>query len=874
MKRSCSVPAFMFATALALFACGSKGPLPPPDKVPPTVSFTIPANGSSNIPINLSGIKITFSEAMDQSTINETTITLESSSVSGTVPGSVTITDLAGTTVDLIPSVGLIPTTLYRIVVGAGVKDKYGNTMSAPFTASFYTGTVADTTPPVITTSYPATGATGVPVNSSPRVTFSEPVITQTIVTSTAFVLTLGTTTIPGTVSYSGSTAVFTPTTILVANALYTARIAGGVDGVRDLAGNPMSADYTWTFSTAADTTPPQVTATTPAAGGSSVGVNAAISVTFSEPVDQASIAFGLRAGGIPVAGSLTYSGTTAIFTPQNVLAYGTQYTATVSAGLRDLAGNAMTADHGWTFTTGIAPDTTPPSVTATTPAAGGVNVDVNTAPRVTFSEAVDELTIAFTLIGGGVTVPCTMSYSDMTATFTLSSVLTYNTLYTAAVSAGVKDLAGNPMPNKYFWSFMTGTAPDTTPPSVLATSPGNGAISVLPNAAISVTFSEPVDQASIAFGLRAGGVPVAGSLNYSGTTAVFTPSNPLNYSTLYTGKVSAGVKDPAGNAMPGDYSWSFTTGTAPDTSPPNVTATTPAAGEVNVGVTAAISATFSEPVDQTTILFALSAGGIPAAGSLTYSGTTAIFTPSSPLNYSTLYTGKVSAGVKDLAGNAMTADQVWTFTTGIAPDTTPPGITATSPAAGSANVGINAALSFTFSEPVDQTTILFALSAGGSPAAGSLAYSGTTAVFTPSNPLNYSTLYTGKVSAGVKDLAGNAMPSDYSWSFTTGMAPDTTPPNVTATTPAAGEVNVGVNAAISATFSEPVDQASLLFTLTDGTTAIPCTTTYSGMTAIFTPLDPLNYSTFYTGTVSAGIKDLAGNAMPGDYSWSFTTGQ
>jgi hypothetical protein len=48
------------------------------------------------------------------------------------------------------------------------------------------------------------------------------------------------------------------------------------------------------------------------------------------------------------------------------------------------------------------------------------------------------------------------------------------------------------------------------------------------------------------------------------------------------------------------------------------------------------------------------------------------------------------------------------------------------------------------------------------------MSYSGTTAIFTPSTKFKPNTNYTARVSAGVKDLAGNAMMNDYFWSFTT----------------------------------------------------------------------------------------------------------
>jgi hypothetical protein len=116
-----------------------------------------------------------------------------------------------------------------------------------------------------------------------------------------------------------------------------------------------------------------------------------------------------------------------------------------------------MPNDYLWSFTTGTAPDMTPPSVTATTPAVGAVGVAVNVAPSVTFSEQVDSTTITFTLSGGGATIPCTMSYAGTTAIFTPSRNLNKNVLYTARVGAGVRDLAGNIMTNDYFWSFTTG---------------------------------------------------------------------------------------------------------------------------------------------------------------------------------------------------------------------------------------------------------------------------------------------------------------------------------------------------------------------------------------------------------------------------------
>src|SRR5947209_12311002 len=80
------------------------------------------------------------------------------------------------------------------------------------------------------------------------------------------------------------------------------------------------------------------------------------------------------------------------------------------------------------------------------------------------------------------------------------------------------------------------------------------------------------------------------------------------------------------------------------------------------------------------------------------------------------------------------------------------------------------------------------------------------TATLTPSAPLANLTVYTATVKSGpsgVKDLAGNALASDFIWSFTT--LPDTIPPTVTSVTPASGATGIALTTAVTATFSDPM---------------------------------------------------------------------
>ena len=204
-------PSFLLAIVLvvasSLTACGREGPLPPPDRIPPQVKSTIPANGSVDVPVNLSsGIAIVFSKEMDASTINDQTITLADGQNS--VPGSITYTDTAGVfTAVFTPSSILNPTTLYKVTVDMNVKDSYGLHMVAPYICSFNTGTAPDATPPNVADAQPRSGSVNVQPDSTIMITFSEPVDPATI----TLALSAGGVPVAGNITYSGTTAFFTP---------------------------------------------------------------------------------------------------------------------------------------------------------------------------------------------------------------------------------------------------------------------------------------------------------------------------------------------------------------------------------------------------------------------------------------------------------------------------------------------------------------------------------------------------------------------------------------------------------------------------------------------------------------------------------------
>jgi len=252
---------------------------------------------------------------------------------------------------------------------------------------------------------------------------------------------------------------------IFIMSVFFITACGGGGETGHWLPGNP-------------DTTAPMVTAVVPANAAAGVAINTKITATFTEAMDPLTITtttFTLTQGGAPVAGAVTYVGVTATFNPDANLTGTTLYTATITTGAEDLAGNALALDKVWTFTTGVALDTTAPMVSSINPIDGSVGICVNKTINATFSEAMEPLTIStvtFTLAPTatpGAPVTGVVAYDALTkiATFDPDADLAANTNYTATITTGAMDLAGNALALGLVtnpWTFTTGTAICQTP--------------------------------------------------------------------------------------------------------------------------------------------------------------------------------------------------------------------------------------------------------------------------------------------------------------------------------------------------------------------------------------------------------------------------
>ncbi len=216
------------------------------------------------------------------------------------------------------------------------------------------------------------------------------------------------------------------------------------------------------------------------------------------------------------------------------------------------------------------------------------------------------------------------------------------------------------------------------TVPTVVYTVPADSATGVPLNRKISVAFSEPMNAASVTditdFTVTGPGAVLvtAATITYDSGShiALFTPSGNLSPDTTYTGMITVGAKNVAGNPLANNFIWTFTTGTTADTTAPLLVVTGPADLAINVPINQVITATFNKPMDPLTITptsYMVTGPSGTILGTLTYAGTTATFKPASLLEPSAAY-AVVIVSASDLAGNALAAGSVpnpWSFTTG-----------------------------------------------------------------------------------------------------------------------------------------------------------------------------------------------------------------
>jgi hypothetical protein len=406
----------------------------------------------------------------------------------------------------------------------------------------------------------------------------------------------------------------------------------------------------------------PVVELTSPVDGASGVPLSQIVTATFNEELNPLTInqsTFTVSVAGAPIAGTVTYSGKTATFTPASRLVVNTLYTGRITTEVKDVDGNALQTDYVWTFTTGLNP-----LVSSTDPANLAVNVALNKIITATFNMSMNPLTLnatTFTVKQGTTTVLGTITYAGTMATFTPAAPLAQNTVYTATITKGATNIIGTELASDYVWTFKTGITP-----LVVSTDPQPNATGVVLNKVISATFNmvmNPLTLNATTFTVKQGAITVLGTITYSGSTVSFTPAVPLLNNTVYTATITTGAANTVGTTLASDYTWSFTTVNLT----PIVVSTDPMPNATGVALDKVISATFNMAMNPLTLnaaTYTVKQGAITVLGTISYSGSTVSFTPSFPLAQNTVYTATITTGAQNTLGTAMASEYTWNFTT------------------------------------------------------------------------------------------------------------------------------------------------------------------------------------------------------------------
>ncbi|MCZ7677732.1 MAG: Ig-like domain-containing protein [Sandaracinaceae bacterium] len=318
------------------------------------------------------------------------------------------------------------------------------------------------------------------------------------------------------------------------------------------------------------------------------------------------------------------------------------------------------------------------------------------------------------------------------------------------------------------------------------------------------------------------------------------------------------------------------------ETTPPAVLATIPDDGAAEVDPSTTIRVVFSEPID-------VAAGGTisAAAGDEDVALGTPAFdddareltvAPLAPLPGNTAIEVTVG-GYRDLAGNAMAAAHVFSFTTS---DPFAPTVVSATPAEGASDVSATtSAIEVEFSEPMSATLGVGAL-IGGPGALGAATWDGARATFAVSG-LAPDTAYR-VVLVGFADAAGNALDGepylgDGALDFTTGG--DDVAPVVTEASPAEGATGVPPTRTtrVRVVFSEPMDPSAGTAELDrDGTTTALTASWAAGDTVLLLDVSGLLEEGLDYRVTLDGFTDAAGNALDGatylgDGALDFSTG-
>jgi hypothetical protein len=867
----------------------------------PTVTGVTPPNGQTAVPIDTL-VQISLSAPIDATTVGAGSLTLSpaapASSSVALATGSQAITlNLGGST--------LAANTTYTLSA-SGFKDLNGNAVT-PFTSTFTTSSLSDTTQGTITLSSPAPGSTGISINAAITVALNKVVDPLSVVPNTFAVYANNNSNqrIPGAIviGNGGTALTFTPIGPMPPGTPIDVYV-GYSSSLYDLAGNTFNYLYNATFTTATTTelTPPTIVSVTPANGTSNVGPNAVVTLIFSKALNYNTVnsqSFTLYNGFTNLNATVSRSSDNRTVTLTATLPYSSTITVDVNTTVQDLDGNFLANPFSSTFATETQPLISTATVTQMRPSNGATGVLANDTITLYFTAPLSASTVpgGFYVSQNGVLLSGSVVVSGDGRSAVWTGPGFQNNAYVQVFFTGATDTSGNPV-SSYSASFTVAAATSSTT-TLVSTSPSQSTGNNPVNTVIDLQFSRgimpsTVSAATFYIQLQGQGSPVAGTITQYANNSVLrlTPSAPLQPSTYYYVFYTSGLKDVNNTPLTAGSFYFYTEATS-NGATPTVTSVAPYNGATAVGDNATIRFSFNELMDTPTInataggpTVTLMNGGaaIPFSTSFSSGGsyTTVTLSPYAPLPDNATLTLGLSSGITDPSAHAIAAQSI-TFQTGAGADFSAPYVAYSSVSNGATGVPLNATITLAFSKPLDRNTVnssnygsygIYDASLGQAVSTTvSVSADGTTVTYVPA--ANLSAFHTYYVYAQyATDLDGNAQ-TNSEITFTTGGAAVTTPPTVLTSNPATSASGVPLNVLIETQFSEAVSSTTLSqITLKAGSMPVPFSSSlvFAGSTLRLTPSSLLAPNTTYTVTVQ-GVQDLAGNTMAGAYTFSFITG-
>ncbi|MBN1137508.1 MAG: Ig-like domain-containing protein [Anaerolineae bacterium] len=348
-----------------------------------------------------------------------------------------------------------------------------------------------------------------------------------------------------------------------------------------------------------------------------------------------------------------------------------------------------------------------PPRLLERSPAPGEEQ-PVDAPIEITFDEPMDQASVeaAFTI---SPTIKGAFDWPDRrTVAFAPSQDLERGARYQVTIAATARNVEGLALEEPITFDFST-----TGLLEVSQVQPASGADELDPDTLVTVVFNRPVvslasisQQAALPSPLTFM-PPVRGQGEWLNTSIyVFRPSEGLLPATDYQARIAAGLTDTTGSVLEDDFVWTFST------LRPAILSTWPEDTFKYMGPTDAISVTFNQPMDHTSVQahFSLTSDGQAIPGAFRWQGgktSTAaeamIFTPDKPLPRSATFTAQIAAGAESGLGAASTIeDYVWNFTT-----VKEPGVVRTGPSDGSKDVSPYSSLYITFASPMERKGFL-----------------------------------------------------------------------------------------------------------------------------------------------------------------------